>query len=198
MQQDLGGAQHHGQQVVVVVRDRARQPRHGVHAVRAPQPALELFALGDVPEAGDDRPDLRLRDAVDTDPLDGPPRAVAVADPILRYHGHVRPRCRGREALPRVLEIVGMDEVEGAASHQLRRGVAEQAGGGGAGIHDLGVGVDLVGTGPFPDRSARHRMFQAPVFDQAANRSTESCNDSCNGAVVACRPEQLVVCRLAN
>ena len=75
-------------------------------------------------------------------PISGSAMRLTPTPSMLRYHGHVRPRCRGREALPRVLEIVGMDQVEGAASHQLRGGVAEQAGGGGAGVHDLGVGVD--------------------------------------------------------
>src|SRR2546430_2083023 len=120
-----------------------------------PPPALELLALSDVREAGDDRPDLRLRDTVDANPFDEPPRAVAVADAILRDHGHVRPRCRGREALPRVQEVVGMDQVQGAASHQLRPGVAEQAGPGGGRKEDLRARVDqgppavtVIGQGP--------------------------------------------------
>ena len=81
--------------------------------------------MRDVAVVRDQRPHLRVIEAIDSDDLDQPPGAVAVTASNLgddRFPGTVE---RVREELPGALEIIGVDELEDAPSHELFEPVSE-------------------------------------------------------------------------
>ena len=84
---------------------------------------LEFFfgdlPMRDVAVVRDQGPHLRVLEAIDSDDLDQPPRAVAMTASNLGDDRFSRTVERVREELSGAVEIVGMDELEDAASHEL-------------------------------------------------------------------------------
>ena len=130
------------EEVVEVVRDAAREAADRFHLLGDAELGFELLVFRQVPRVDDQPPHAGLGRKGPADERQGPPGAVAVADPgfqLLELGARLEapPELALREGT-----IVGMDEIEGAASRKVRARIAENALPRGTGVAHLAVGRD--------------------------------------------------------
>jgi len=88
---------------------------------------LRVLPLGDIPEVDDGATHHRILQAAAGGALQVPPGTVVMAEAKLTADDASRIPHDELEDLPRLLEIVGMNEIPGGPAHQLLRCVAEHA-----------------------------------------------------------------------
>ena len=135
-------AENRGQQIVEVVGHSACELTDRLHLLRLAELLFEPAPLRDVASVDHDAADRRIVEAVDADAVHDSPRAIRVMEP----HLCVDRRARVAESLHQPgadqIAILGVQEVEDRAAHQLLRGPSQVTLRRGAEIGDAALGVD--------------------------------------------------------
>ncbi len=158
--QNSDGSGDDRQQIVEIVRDAAGQLSDRFHLLRLPDPRFGRLLLGEV-ATDEEMPLGRLRPCPRPVQHDG----VAVPVHVAYLEAALLPAAPGRaHLLPRGLEILGMDEVDGAVSDHLVGPDAENDARARADLHEI---TDLVGD---QDQIMRGFEDALPLLDLAAQR----------------------------